>query len=234
MTTDTSKKVKAIVSPRQIILIVLSVALAAIVLVFFPHRSSKEVNLEQQGTVSGPENATAFHIEPAGPDQVSIDPKINFGKGKFISFWIYPPNEDLVIDTIKVRKHNAGDEEIPFAWLRLNSIRSYVKVPFRDNLAVFNAFPVSNPEEGTYELTKNEQEDQKLVIKNASPNFSATLKQDISVQIFGEFGENISPREPENGIYFCVEEVSGYLSASNIPASARLAGPLCFPSMGIL
>ena len=206
--------------------LLLFVSLIFVQRVFSPH-SDVSLNKPQS------EQVITFSIEPAGPDPASYSTSLDFGKGKYSVFWIHPPNEDLIVDTIRIRKQGVSDEDMPYAWLRLNGIRSYVRTPFRDNLAIFHIFPEPNPSEGTYETYTSKQETQKLTLIGAPNNFTVSTKKDVSVQIYGQFGLDIAPREQINGIRFCVEEVSGTIASTGQKASTQLASPLCFNKMGI-
>lgn len=199
-----------------------TVIFAALLLTLFFNVKSKNSNED-----------VVFTIEPIGPSVSSYKTSVDFGKGRYASFWINRVNEDLIIDTIRIHKEGATDEEMPYVWLRLNGIRSYVRTPFRDNLAIFHIFPAPTPTEGTYELYTSAQEKQKLTLIDAPINFTVSTKKDASVQLYGQFGINIEPREPANGIRFCIEEISGTLAPSGRKASTQLAEPLCFNKMGI-
>ena len=178
------------------------------------------------------EDVVPFHIEAAGPDVVSYPRDLDFGKGKYASFWIKAPNEDLIVEEIRAHKEGAIDSEIPAAWLRLNSVRVYVREEFLNGEVVFRAFPSLDGTLGEYRELKNEQEEQKLLLNPSESSFIVTPGKDVSVQIYGEFAPEIAPRESSNGIRFCVDEVRGY-TASGKPASTRLASPLCFNRLGI-
>jgi len=180
---------------------------------------------------------------------------LDFGKGKFILLDFFVPNEeDFRIEQVVITKKGATDTEMPEAWLRLNSVRIYTTAHFENNRATFGAFPpVIEPETWNlepetvfervqhmgipYEILEDISEKQ-LVLKPLPPLpqlFPAG--SNVSFGIYGKWADGIAPRPKENGIRFCLEEISGTLVSRNgteQKAQTRFAQPLCGPFLGVL
>ncbi|OHA47018.1 MAG: hypothetical protein A3A80_01160 [Candidatus Terrybacteria bacterium RIFCSPLOWO2_01_FULL_44_24] len=179
------------------------------------------------------EQTVPFTVESSGPDVGVYSRTLDFGKGKFISLWVHPPGEDLRIEKLRVRKEGATDAEMPYAWLRLNGIRVYVRVPFVNDVAVFSAFPPKDISSFKYEGYKDAQEEQKLLLDLEDLPYIAPASGQTSTQIYGQFAPDIAPREQRQGIRFCLEEISGTLLPSGRRALTSFAAPVCFSRMGI-
>ena len=176
---------------------------------------------------------------------------IDFGKGKFVLFdFSTPAGQDLLLERVVIEKQGASDTEMPEAWLRLNSVRVYTTARFENGHATFTAFPsVIEPETWNaepetvfkeahtmgipYDVLQDGQEKQ-LVLHPLQP-LPQLLQSgsDVSFGIYGRWTDSIASRAKENGIRFCLKEISGTLLPSGQKATTRFAQKMCGERMGI-
>ena len=211
--------------PVLVLLLALGAA-ALFLLARSPSRSSPVPHTQDAVVLQG--------IEPLEIVAVEYARDLDFGKGKFALFWFHvPQGEDFRIERLVVRKEGASDEEMPEAWLRVNSVRVYTKPPFVKDEASFTVFPPEDPKDIPMTILENQQETEQLLQPTADLPRTFSSGSSVSLGIYGKWADSITPRPVASGIRFCLEEISGTLIASGKNAATRFAQPLCWPRLGI-
>lgn len=174
---------------------------------------------------------------------VKLPRAVDFGKGKFALLEVsLPAGESFRLEKIVIAKEGASDSEMPEAWLRLNGVRVYAKARFEKDEAVFMQFPPDAEQPPAVsasiadipkEALNDVQETQFLLTPNGDLPRVFPAGSEFSVGIYGKWVPDIPARAPEQGIRFCLKELSGTMLPSNTPAKTSLAQPLCWPKMGI-
>ena len=236
--------------PRNISIIAVATGLILLGLFLFNKFDTQKVKSPSGSSVEE-ETVILQGIEPLEIIPVEYERTLDFGKGKFILFWLHvAQGEDFLIEPVVIEKEGASDMEMPEAWLRLNSVRIYTTARFENSRATFVAFPpIIEPEtwnlepETVFEQVQNmgipyeilEDVSEKQVVLKPLPPLPQTLPAGSSVSfgIYGKWANDIASRSKENGTRFCLKEVSGTLLPSGKKTKTQFAQPLCGPFLGI-